>query len=137
MSRRLVSLILIPILLATQGMGSGHFHAGAEMAAPHDARLHCHVPCLFGHHHDDDEPCDDGLSDDDHDDDAVYWSGLPTLSCQRPPSRDSSNASWTMVCTLEAVADLQFVTGPPIPRNHSPPSRSGCQIYLQLRTLLI
>src|SRR5262245_57380542 len=97
MRRRIVSLLLIPLVLLAQAMGGVHSHGAAEMP-------HFHFPLLSlwpGHGHDHPSPhCNsaNGMlpdsaavsdEDDDHDDDAVYCGAAQGIAA-RPTSLRAS-----------------------------------------------
>lgn len=100
MTRRVVSLLLVPLVLASQGLCLAHTHLGtqAPAASGHAARPHFHVHdsgdhhqhhAGHGHHHDgaddpeDELPVTSVAPIDDHDADAVYCPEAVVLSTGR------------------------------------------------------
>lgn len=100
MTRRVVSLLLVPLVLASQGLCLAHTHLGTQVpaASGHAARPHFHVHdgvdhhqhhAGHGHNHDGADDREDELPVtavapiDDHDADAVYCPEAVTLSTGR------------------------------------------------------
>jgi hypothetical protein len=133
MLRRVVSLVLVPTVLATQWASVGHCHDGASPAG-HDARPHLHLGTLLGDpsgHRDHPGDCPD------HDADAV---DVPVLTVPPAPAGPDADAP-------PAHAGLPAGTFAPVPtsaagvtvRPHPPPgSRCGsCPTYLRNLSLLL
>jgi hypothetical protein len=99
MYRRVVSLLLLPAVLLTQGVGAGHSHDGFQPAG-HDQTPHLHLCVFSSHHHHDEakhrhhdhdaalggpnraESLGQPVPLEDHDDDAVYFPTSVVLGFQ-------------------------------------------------------
>jgi hypothetical protein len=156
MYRRVVSLLLLPAVLLTHGVGAGHSHDGFQPAG-HDQTPHLHL-CVFSphHHHEGSESHHHGHDADrddpdraeslgqpapleDHDDDAVYFPTSVVLGFQGQNNQQrsldlaDSPAMGAMVNTLLDMPPLS------LPLAHPPPlfCRPPCPLYLQICALLI
>jgi hypothetical protein len=158
--RRVVSLLLVPMVLLTQWAGTSHCH-GSHQPPDHDRVPHFHFGGFplrqsnhhhhdgHGHHHhhdgedrddgDRDEPSDEPAPRPDHDDDAIYVPVEPgTAAVPLKHVRDTSASAHAAV-SLTTLAPASTPTASLFPRAHPPPglSSGSCPVYLQKLTLLI
>lgn len=158
MVRRFLCLLLIPLMLANQGLCLGHVHRGSDSAEPedHESRPHFH---LSGHHdtthdhqhsgHSHDEPADDSDEHDgplapamspfgSHDSDAVYCT-TPWTGTREAKSAGVVLAKYVAVIAVDHLADhsdrllrLGSVRGQP-----ASVFDAACPIYLRTLSLRI
>ena len=155
MPRRIISLLLIPLLLAGQGLCVAHTHQGTHTGEPdgHSARPHFHVYGVAEHHHhqadhshhhdaDDDQeesavPAIEPVAD--HDADAVYCSETVAIGAGRQSKSE---------LTLKQLIAVSFWQSPatpdidPVNRGNSsgrppPLCAARCPIYLRTLSLRI
>ena len=143
MTRRIVSILLVPLLLVSQGFWAAHSHAGTSVAEPegHSARAHVHLHGGEHHHHHSHHEHDGDDSDDrppaspvepgplDHDSDAVYLSETQLYTDAKPTK--VAKADWSVLCMIAddstSIAEAQFTAGL---RSPPPPIHLKCPIYL-------
>lgn len=131
MSRRVVSLLLVPCVLLSQSAVCGHPHPHGPASGP-DPRPHFHAPL-----HHDHEPPGDGEPLPDHDSDAVYLAASDVLVA-KPVTGDEGHAASGWVGVPDSGVGA-CGRSPPylIHSGHSPPLGSGPPLYLAHRALLI
>ena len=157
MMRRIVSLLLIPLMFVSQSFGFAHTHQGTGTAEPegHSARPHFHVHGAGNHHHhqhDADHSHHHVAADrdaasltgflplDDHDDDAVYVSTEMLIHVGRQGSVNDSVERLMLSVSLLAVTSAADHTACAGHLCDLPPPRlcaARCPIYLRNLSLRI
>ena len=151
--RRVLSLLLIPLLLASQGLCFVHTHQGTHTGEPdgHSSRPHFHVHGVAEHHHhhadhshrhdagdDHEEPAVPAIEPvADHDADAVYCSETVVIGTGRQSRSELTLKQLIAASFWQSPATLDI---DPLNRGnlsvHPPPlCATRCPIYL--RTLSI
>ncbi|MBA4064372.1 MAG: hypothetical protein C0501_11795 [Isosphaera sp.] len=134
MLRRVASLVLVPMVLATQWAGVGHCHEGG-LPSGHDARPHLHLGALFGDptgHHDHPGDCSD------HDADAVDVPVLTVPPAPAGPGADDPPAAHPgLPADAFAPAPMSFAGGSVRPHPPPGPRCGSCPTYLRNLSLLL
>lgn len=147
--QRFVSLLLIVLLLVSQGFCVAHSHAGTSVvdSEKHSARPHVHI---FGdkHHgqhshtkHKGNDSSEESLAvlsehaPVDHDSDALYSSETQFLNDANPVKLTRTNLSVACVfCDVLMTTTIRLCVG--LERNLPPPlSDLKCPLYLQTRSI--
>lgn len=159
---RIVSLLLIPLVLASQAFCAAHSHLGTAVVEPvgHANRPHVHIADSSGHHrhhdskhshhHEDadhhraDDPQDEPQatafeSPDDHDASAVYFPASVTARSDRQAKVELSAKQWTAVPLLSAIGLLEVAQARLASQQCLPPPflDSHCPLYLRNLSLRI
>lgn len=162
MMRRILSLLLIPLLLVSQSVCFGHSHRGSDVTEPagHAARPHFHVHGKHPHshekhhHHSHDgqrhthhthRHADDAREaavlpgiqpNDDHDEDAVYVSTSEMLGAGRSLSKQLSLKKWFNApqAWFETRAG-GALNSPSVLWSQPPPIDPACPLYLRTLSL--
>jgi hypothetical protein len=151
MFRRVVPILLVPVVLLSQWAGLVHCH-GADQPPGHGSVPHIHIGEILSirpmHHHHDaperedadhGEPCNQSTLPPEHDDDAVYIPVVPATIAT--PSQYDLAIQHGAVAALPAdfLTPLLSPVSAVSPRTHSPPGShpGACPLYLQILTLLI
>ncbi len=156
MTRRIVSLLLMPMLLVSQGLCFGHSHQGDSVTEQegHDARPHFHLHGC-GHQHHGDHDHDDAKHQSEahqrhdkveiltgylpvapHDDDAVYVAATVMLPTIRSVAADAVGKFWLETPFAKVVASdvvVSHLSG--ILSSLPPPIVSACPLYLRTLSL--
>lgn len=159
MIRRIVSLLLVPLLLANQGLAVAHSHHAADVAEPagHGARPHFHVGGHDHHNsahnhehvavhahshrgHDPDETLPSAIVPlEDHDADAMYFAGAVTLA-RGAITPSIVPAKFIVLAAVLGVAERssdRLLRLGPICGQPRPDSDTACPIYLRTLSLRI
>lgn len=152
MTRRVLSLLLIPLLLVSQGMCFGHSHRDDSVAESeaHNARPHFHVHGHRHHHHNEQHhdgakhrhdaqhhrhPSETPAGDppvSSHDDDAVYLAAMMTFSTICSVSAVWIGKHW-LVATFTKIANCEVILAVRSGYlwNQPPPIDPTCPLYLR------
>ena len=157
MSRRILSLLLLPCVLLSQAATFGHAHGGGEpvghglrphfhaSSAPHDHDHHCHASGGHHHHHDDGDeghaPVSEPVTPSEHDSDAVYIAGVEAVVNSRHSAIDYELMVLLDGIVAEFCLPAALTAAPPqtaVRWAHAPPPDGHtCPRYLRLLTLLV
>jgi hypothetical protein len=149
MIRRVISLLLIPLLLASQGLCFGHSHRGGSVVESegHDARPHFHIHGHRHHHHGGHhhhgakhQSKADALKGfqpvDSHDDNAIYLAATVMFSTMRNVAAQWLAKHWLDVPFAKVVAHEVVVSDQSgYLWNQAPPIDSACPLYLRTHSL--